>query len=746
MDREEEKDLLIKAKLKDGYIPEKIDNLFNNSAQIFENKGEISIEENINKPKKNQVVLKKIVGIAACAVIALGGGQIYASTQGYDNIFFLIREFIKPSQELQGKDEILLDRDITISYQPIQITEDIRIVISKMQVKDNQTKIILSVNKNNINNNDGMPLHFKVYNINREILCDKTSNQGMNLKSSIYQEELILNKYSKDDTVLELEIYNTNNELISTILIDLENKEINVLGQEEHIEKLSEIELKEFLGSVTKKHVADSTTGTCIDIDNISYSGGYYTLTYTYCFLEGKSLFDVDINKIDIYKNTIAIKLNNVANNSKFEVVSIEEPIIIQKNDNSINSVGTELWADFVGTYALKNAYNNGIEINFNDLETWNGNNWLVFNNDGTFTDTLFSKIFSNKLTTSGKYKFKNKSVELTYSNNEVISLEGDIENYQLTGKIDEYSIVLETKGHADLSIRNVKFVGSWDLEYGIDWTSGKAEKIGYSELYDEGIYGIMNGVNITLGENGNVEYSISGSKKTSRRNGNWENVAVSDNVVKVKLSDGMIFYIKYELANNGKEYIGVQSKANDMYYEYYSKDIVDNKKENVINNNDNDKVEDTSSIDNYASSMTWKEYWSPGIKFQYPTIFKLNEVGGNNRGNNQGEIATTITGKAIGINPDTKEIINTNLKIDIYEPIHKPEFDVESLKYNSSLTNSKGMTWYTINYSDLKQEYVYYSEGWEHKICFSWDTQEVNYKVINIINWLLGSTKTTSY
>ena len=31
MDRDEEKDLYIKAKLKDGHIPEKIDNLFNNS-------------------------------------------------------------------------------------------------------------------------------------------------------------------------------------------------------------------------------------------------------------------------------------------------------------------------------------------------------------------------------------------------------------------------------------------------------------------------------------------------------------------------------------------------------------------------------------------------------------------------------------------------------------------------------------------------------------------------------------------
>lgn len=750
MDRDEEKDLFIKAKLKDGYIPEKIDNLFNNSAQIFENERGKNMKENTHKPRKNQIILKRIVGIAACAVIALGGGQIYASTQGYDNIFFMIKEWIAPSQEVQGKEEILSDRDITISYQPIQITENIRIVISKMQIKDNETKIILSVNRNDINKNDGLPLSYKVYNSDKKVLCEKISSKDNNLTSSTYQEELILEEYSKEDKVINLEIYKINNELISTISIDLENREINVLGQEEYIEKLSEIELKKFLGSISKQHIADSTTGTCIDITNISYSGGYYTITYTYCFLGEKSLFDIDINKIDIYQNTVAIKLKNDETDTKFEVISMEEPIIIQKNESPINNIGTELWADFGGTFGLKNAYNNGIEINPKEWETWTGNNWIVFHGDGTFTDTLFSKIFTDKLTTNGKYKFKDNSVELTYSNEEVISLKGDVENYYLTGKIDEYDVVLETRGHADLSIRNVKFVGSWYLEYGIDWTNGEAKKIKASDLYDEKIYGTMNGANITLMEDGNVEYSISGAKKTSRRDGKWENVAVSDDVIKVKLDDETIFYIKYELDDNDKEYIGFQSKSNDMYYEYYSKDEENSENNDVDNEDDtnnNESTSETAKVDNYASSMSWREYWSPGIKFQYPTIFELKEIGGYHRGNRQGEIATIINGIATGINPDTKEVINTNLQIDIYEPIYREGFDEDSIKDKSGLTNSKGMKWYLIDFGNGKEEYVYYSDGWEYRIRFTWDsTNSTNYKVVNIINWMLGSTKITSY
>ena len=45
---DEEKDIYIKKKIRDEYIPEKIDNLFNNSIKIIENKGEKQMEENLN--------------------------------------------------------------------------------------------------------------------------------------------------------------------------------------------------------------------------------------------------------------------------------------------------------------------------------------------------------------------------------------------------------------------------------------------------------------------------------------------------------------------------------------------------------------------------------------------------------------------------------------------------------------------------------------------------------------------------
>ena len=133
---DKEKDLYINSNIKDGKIPHKIDELFENQLKII---GGEKMEENINetineekqqKPKKKGKALKIILSVAACAVLALGGGNIYATTKGYDNVFFMIKDWITQSTETDKKDKILSDRDITISYQPIQITDNISISVS----------------------------------------------------------------------------------------------------------------------------------------------------------------------------------------------------------------------------------------------------------------------------------------------------------------------------------------------------------------------------------------------------------------------------------------------------------------------------------------------------------------------------------------------------------------------------------------------------------------------------------------
>ena len=259
---DKEKDLYIKSNIKDGKIPHKIDELFENQLKII---GGEKMEENINetineekqqKPKKKGKALKIILSVAACAVLALGGGNIYATTKGYDNVFFMIKDWITQSTETDKKDKILSDRDITISYQPIQITDNISILISKMQIKDNDAKLFVSVRRNDVEKEGELPLNYKIYNLKK---------------------------------------YNSVN---------------------------------------------------CIDIPNISYSNGIYTTTYTYCFLVN-SLFDIqDTSKIDIYQNTAVIKLKESNGTKEFELVSIGQPIQIQKAEIPEGNLDSLLYGD----------------------------------------------------------------------------------------------------------------------------------------------------------------------------------------------------------------------------------------------------------------------------------------------------------------------------------------------------------------------------------------------------------------
>ena len=111
MINDEEKDLYIKSKIKDGHIPEKIDSLFNNSKNL------------VQKPKQP---IAKIVATAACLVMIVSGGNIYATYQGYENVFFMVKYLITKDETIyNSKRELLSDRDITISYETIKLTENI---------------------------------------------------------------------------------------------------------------------------------------------------------------------------------------------------------------------------------------------------------------------------------------------------------------------------------------------------------------------------------------------------------------------------------------------------------------------------------------------------------------------------------------------------------------------------------------------------------------------------------------------
>lgn len=145
-----EKDFYIKQMLKkDDLMSKKAEDVFNNFLE-----GEIKMEKekvvNINEAKDKKFNRKKILSIVATLVVVFLGANVYAATQGYNNIFFMIKN-IATTGTISGKAEILKDKDITISYEPIEVAKGVKVQFNRFIVKDNKAKLIMVINQEEAN-------------------------------------------------------------------------------------------------------------------------------------------------------------------------------------------------------------------------------------------------------------------------------------------------------------------------------------------------------------------------------------------------------------------------------------------------------------------------------------------------------------------------------------------------------------------------------------------------------------------
>lgn len=624
MDKDEEKDLFIKSKIKDGHIPEKIDELFNNS---------IKLEENKLKGNKKQKLAKWVAGIAACTVIALGGGNIYATTQGYDNVFFMIKELFYSEISVSGKDKILSDRDITISYKQIQIATNLKVTIKELQVKDGVAKLFIKVNEVGEVDSTIVPLKYKIYNDSDKLLSEKESSKD-DENIGFYTEEIEIKDYNNEN-IINLEIDKSNGSKITTIKINLDEKTIEVQGEKEELNKISEIELKEFLGYEASME--------CSHLDRCTDTEGTKVLAVNeFLAANQEQLEQYNLKKKELYGVIKASVADQVAK----EVFG--ETIGTMKKNNGIYITYIENGVKYYGMEEPSDIYIGGNCINISDISYC----------AGVYTTTF-------------TYSYLPDVPDGDYDVNDLAIYQNTVNfKYDENNKYSKFLII---------SRENATLV--------------KAENVK---------------------EEGTVKD---------------ENVSIPEN---------------NEESTNAEK----SNKDNST---------TNNKTDNVKNNNTSSN---TSNVNNYASTMSWTDYWAPGIKFKYPTIFNLEEIGGSNRGSMPGEVTTKITGVATGINPDTKEILNSNLTIKIYEPFEINE-DIDKylsdngLDHNCYTKTNSGLIWYEKTYINDKGEAVPYlytnieeinnGRYAVYKIEFESDLME-NYKVINIINWLLGSTKTTSY
>ena len=322
----DEEDKKIKAFVSsDKKISEKVNKTFDSFIEQVE-KNQILENDVIDENNGTQFLLRfrKILAVAASFLMIAVGSNVYAKSQGYENIFFLIKNIIY--NEEKTDDEIFSDKDIVISYKSIQITDEIELQINELQIKDNTAKLYLLVKEQKENLDS--PLNYKVYNNeNQEMYSSKNNKKH---EENIYTEVLNLKNYKDSCTKLKLEIYNNNGVLLKSIIIDLLEKTIEARTENQVINKISQIELNKFIKNETEKLYSKDEMKNkkviIIDIYDIFYSNGKYIVKYIFMTPSDEEFEKDKVQETTIYTNTIEF----TSNNEDFIKVKIDTPEVFE--------------------------------------------------------------------------------------------------------------------------------------------------------------------------------------------------------------------------------------------------------------------------------------------------------------------------------------------------------------------------------------------------------------------------------
>ena len=605
----EEKDIYIKTKIKDKNIPEKIDELFNNSINLVESRGEnteetnnkinnISEELNKNEGKKKfkGVTLKKVIVTAACATIVFAGSNIYASTQGYQNIFFMIKDMISSSKDTNNRDEILSDKDITISYKPIEITKGIRIQVNRLVIKDNQAALYLQVERTD----EEEQAKALIFRVNDES-GNKLGEISQYSTNPIYTTKIVLENYKNDTKVLELKVKKVDEPELVTLKIDLENREISVVGNQEAVKKISEEELKKYLGA-------------------------FALLDYTDARYEGLSGERLENNKkIDVAKQIA--KINNIEISTKEKKYKEYQEILDADKLNKIIGAFTEIELEKDGLMKLDNSYGyykstvngkkqympptasgyelpTGLCLDVKDISYISG----IYNVTFTYcypTQTDYDEgkveelpvfemsvgLILNENNQYSKYFISSKTESRIISEKEGTDTEdsktnefNEIEINTNSNSNSNANINKSTNSNTNVSntttITNTdsslqKFLGTWKLDYATSQQGEKNYDISLPNLY--GIEKVE--ISLTFKENGmfaqEIKNNISGV--TEGLLGKYE--IIDDNTIKRTFLNGTVIYTYYTNNEYGEMGISNISIKNGNAEEFYVKEIDETKR-----------------------------------------------------------------------------------------------------------------------------------------------------------------------
>jgi len=282
-------------------------------------KNTIKVHKKINFMYK----VRKMIAIIACIAGLLGGANVYASTNGYGNVFFLIKYIVTgDKKEIIDKNEILSDRDIAISYKPIALTEKLELQIRNLQIVNNNA--ILRIGIKEKGENAITPLKYKILNNTEKVLCEQNSNKK--IEDLEYSEEITFNGITQNDEIIKLYIYTSYDTSLAKITINLTTREVIIQGENEALEQISEIELKKYLSEkILSEYKRPRNEKVILNIKDITYCAGLYKAEINYVFIDNNNTFNIDYDNMTISDLTVYFTLYKNNMTDKFNIVKFEK-------------------------------------------------------------------------------------------------------------------------------------------------------------------------------------------------------------------------------------------------------------------------------------------------------------------------------------------------------------------------------------------------------------------------------------
>lgn len=204
--------------------------------------------ENNNESKNVKKLNKGKITLIVILVITILGfaTNAFAGLMGFDNIFFLIKDLVKPT-EIISKDELFEDEELLISYSTIGICEGYDVQINSLITHEEGAEFESELKATFILKDKEKLLSSEVF---ARIYDEEENLIGADilLNFDATREVIIpMERRVKNDEKLKINFgYQIENGVQKTVFLDLPNQEILVEG-EEVIEKQSQVEMKRYI-------------------------------------------------------------------------------------------------------------------------------------------------------------------------------------------------------------------------------------------------------------------------------------------------------------------------------------------------------------------------------------------------------------------------------------------------------------------------------------------------------------------